>query len=563
MVETTTGQKLGGIDAYLTVSSGANGAPREYAYLYPPEAERIQFKADYEKVRQIVKRAVNGPDPAEKFFAGLVKSFAGQIVAPAGPGGEIVNAGKNFVQSLPDAIAKANLETANRILEAHKNRASTSFELLMALQNPTPEQVNYFASIDFISETDTNKVEPYQKAEGLVREAVENLVQQSLVPRVERLQGPALFTKGGLKKGTAVFPHDVERAMGLWESEPASPEQEYNLAVAHLQLFAAGWTNNGTFASSDPAEAERMLKHLSDAEDLLLKACSEKYDKPPYHRFIDEVMGFRKVVEKVPKPGAAAPAVAAPAVAAESLPPVKGKYAVLIGIGQFKGDSARPIHSAAHDAGLMKQTLLKAGFPESHIFPLVDENATLFNIKETMDEVSHLLSEDDLFVVFVATHGSAPQSDREGAKEGFIYCYDSNPNSLFASAYSMTDFKYHLDRLIPARRKVVFQDTCHSGSVGDAYQGYSTLRFDEWPAYFGYFAAASRNQSSFGYPDDSYGVFTKILAKRLAQKQGKVRLGELADYLRSAVPPEVSHLFSRDQVPECFFGPGAADILLN
>jgi tetratricopeptide (TPR) repeat protein len=151
--------------------------------------------------------------------------------------------------------------------------------------------------------------------------------------------------------------------------------------------------------------------------------------------------------------------------------PVTGKWALVIGISNFK-DSSINLKFAAKDATDFRNFLVSTGnFKADHVKLLTDESASRENIIGMLGEkwlASHV-KPDDLVVVYVSSHGSAPADQAGGAN--FLVAHDTNKNSLLATGIPMQWLTNIVAEQVHSDRIILILDVCHSGAVSDGQKG--------------------------------------------------------------------------------------------
>lgn len=148
-----------------------------------------------------------------------------------------------------------------------------------------------------------------------------------------------------------------------------------------------------------------------------------------------------------------------------SIKPVADKWALVVGISNFK-DSAINLQYAAKDAMDFRNYLIfEANFKPDHVKLLLDEHATRDNI------VSHLgdkwlrknAKADDLVVIYISTHGTSAR--KEVGNANFIVAYETNLSNAVLSGIPMQFFTAGVRDMIPSDRVVIVMDVCHGGAV--------------------------------------------------------------------------------------------------
>jgi len=246
--------------------------------------------------------------------------------------------------------------------------------------------------------------------------------------------------------------------------------------------------------------------------------------------------------------------------------PTQGAYALIVGISQYRDPSIRPLKYTNRDAQALAELLVdpqQSGFPKENVKLLLDEQATLFNVKHAISTwLFQKASRDSTVVVFFASHGGL-ESDKAGEeKDGiakYLLPWDANPQDLFASALSNSEFERLLST-IKAERLVIFMDCCYAGGVS-MRRGARDLGLVENPCQrLGkgsgrlVIGAAQPNQQSWEDPAIEHGIFTYHLIEALrgkadADNDGCVSVCEIYKYLERTVPESARRLANSLQDP--------------
>lgn len=147
------------------------------------------------------------------------------------------------------------------------------------------------------------------------------------------------------------------------------------------------------------------------------------------------------------------------------------KYALLIGISNFRysDDRLRNLQYADADARAIEQFLRSpAGgrFAPENTLLLVNEQATLHQVKEALTNFTSRPQADDLLFIFFASHGAPDLSPEQKL---FFFTYDTRVERLAETALAMSHFQALIEQHVRARRLVIVVDTCHSaGLSGEA-----------------------------------------------------------------------------------------------
>lgn len=225
--------------------------------------------------------------------------------------------------------------------------------------------------------------------------------------------------------------------------------------------------------------------------------------------------------------------------------PVQDKWAVVVGISNFK-DSSINLRYAAKDATDFKNYLInEAHFQPDHVKLLIDKQATRENIVSNLGEgwLRRLANSDDLVIVYLSTHGSAAKKELGNAN--FIAPYETNMNNLVFSGIPMQWLTVGLKDLIHCDRVIMLLDVCHGGaSAPDAAKGLNRVNgIDLRTAKVGdgqiVVAASEADQLSWESKQYANGVFTRRLIEGLRAKGDKTTMSEAFNATKQKVEEEV------------------------
>jgi len=232
---------------------------------------------------------------------------------------------------------------------------------------------------------------------------------------------------------------------------------------------------------------------------------------------------------------------------AVAAPRIDERWAVVVGISQYRSDDIPDLDYARSDARAMYDFLTSspAGpFEEDHILHLTDEEATGESMREAMFVFLQQADWDDLVVIYYAGHG-APDPNRPDNL--YLLPHDAELGSLAATGFPMWDVKTALRRQIRAERVVVIADACHSaGTTEAAIPGVSDNPiaggFNELftPSRRLSLTAADTNEFSLEDSRWNGGVFTHFLVQALEGEgdrngDGIVTFSEAYEFVRDRV----------------------------
>lgn len=168
-------------------------------------------------------------------------------------------------------------------------------------------------------------------------------------------------------------------------------------------------------------------------------------------------------------PSSSASQAVAPADAADngSNASVHDKWALVIGISNFK-DTDLNLKFAAKDATDFKNYLInEANFAPDHVKLLLDQDATRQNITNYLGDkyLGKVATCNDLVVVYISTHGSSAVEQLGNAN--FVVPYDATMNNLILTGIPMKYLTAGIKDLIHCNRVVLVADVCHGGAMDD------------------------------------------------------------------------------------------------
>jgi hypothetical protein len=247
--------------------------------------------------------------------------------------------------------------------------------------------------------------------------------------------------------------------------------------------------------------------------------------------------------------------LAAPARPGETkLPPVRNKWALVVGISQFS-DARLSLRYTTKDAKDFASALVdpRVGrFPASNVHMLGETEVSTRRFKEELNWLARSAQEDDLVVIFVATHGTSRKDDT--AEVNYIVTSDTDlasQDSLFGTALAMVELSDVVRTRIKARRTVILLDTCHSGGAMAASKERATGLADFAPSSealerirqgVGRAILTSSQEEQFSYEGAPFqnGYFTHFLLEALHQNNGMNTIRQDYDYVKDQLPRAVA-----------------------
>lgn len=237
-----------------------------------------------------------------------------------------------------------------------------------------------------------------------------------------------------------------------------------------------------------------------------------------------------------------------------NLPPLRNKWALVVGISQFS-DARLSLHYTTKDARDFAAALVdpKIGrFPAANVHVLGETQVPTRQFKEELNWLARSAQEEDLVVIFVATHGTSRKDDT--ADVNYIVTSDtdvSSPDSLFGSALGMVELSDIVRTRIKARRTVILLDTCHSAGATAAKTERATGLADFAPSGaaldrirqgVGRAILTSSQEEQFSYEGAPFqnGYFTHFLLEALRQNNGMNTVQQDYDYVKEQLPKAVA-----------------------
>ncbi len=207
-------------------------------------------------------------------------------------------------------------------------------------------------------------------------------------------------------------------------------------------------------------------------------------------------------------------------------PGVSQKWALVVGIARFRQPRLN-LRYTRKDADAMAALLkdpVYGQFRPDHVQVIEDEEATTVKIRAAINWLARSANEDDLAVIYIASHGTAREEDVAGVS--YIVTHDTDMEThdgLYSTAISMVDISNAVRTRLKAFRVVVILDTCHSaGAVTQTVavpQSLSPKTMDQIREGTGRVILAASQTEEFSYEDERYGhgLFTYHLLAELKE----------------------------------------------
>ena len=235
--------------------------------------------------------------------------------------------------------------------------------------------------------------------------------------------------------------------------------------------------------------------------------------------------------------------------------PVKDKWALVVGISQFK-DPSLNLRYPAKDARDFTDFLVKSGrFASDHVKLLQDKDATRENMLDTMGDkwLPRVSGPDDLVLIYISTHGSPSTMDVGGTN--YLLAYDTDKDRMYSTGIAMQDLTRIIKGRIQSDRMVIILDACHAGAVTDPGQKGLVRQgnFDAEEIALGtgqlVICSSDTNQISWESRQYQNSVFTRGLISALQVEGEKTTLSRAFTALKDAVSTEVRRDRGAQQTP--------------
>jgi len=246
--------------------------------------------------------------------------------------------------------------------------------------------------------------------------------------------------------------------------------------------------------------------------------------------------------------GGGPPAIVRAAARPESISGVQ-KYAVIVGVSKYKHTAISPLAFADRDAQAFRDFLLSpvgGAYPKENVRYLVNEDATLTNVRTALFTFLTKPRKDDLVVIYFAGHGFHDPNDRRNL---YLLPYDAEMMNMGGTALPMWEMQDVFNRVIKARRIITLTDACHSAGISgqQAFSGGNNLVNQYLVRYAAegeraVLTASDINESSLEGEQwgGGHGVFTYFVLEGMngradRNRDGTVTASELFEFVRGEV----------------------------
>ncbi len=247
------------------------------------------------------------------------------------------------------------------------------------------------------------------------------------------------------------------------------------------------------------------------------------------------------------------------------------QYAVIVGIGNYQDARIPKLHFTRADAESFYQYLIdpdRGGFPSENVRLLVDEQATLKNLRSAIGTwLAERAKPEDTVILYYSGHGGLG-ADLSGeavdGKNRYLINYDADVDDLYATSLPNPELALMLAR-IQSQKLVFFLDCCYSGGTASGNgiiksfnPSASVVKSDVYAPFAGQgrvvISASRADQVSYEIPELQHGIFTYHLLRGLngdadRDGDGAITLFELYPYLVKAVGETAKTVLGVRQTP--------------
>lgn len=259
----------------------------------------------------------------------------------------------------------------------------------------------------------------------------------------------------------------------------------------------------------------------------------------------EELAQNAEAAEKPAARVAAEEQIAAATTAAEKRnKPIRDKWALIVGISNFK-DSSINLHYCAKDAKDFHDFLVnEKNFAPDHVQLLTDSTATRANILSLLGNkwLPRVAEPDDLVVIYFSSHGSPSSLDVGGVN--YLVAHDTDVNDLYVTGIAMQDLSRIIKERVHCDRVMVLLDACHSGVAAPSSKGLArsgNVNVDSIVQGTGQLVLSSSSPEQRSWESKRYegSVFTRHLMEGLRRNGKLTKLGDAFSFLNEEVQREV------------------------
>lgn len=331
---------------------------------------------------------------------------------------------------------------------------------------------------------------------------------------------PATASEGGMW----VVKMDLKGNI-IWERNTNNDKDEqvystFNLTGKDGGFLLAGYSNNDTKGGRDA-----WLLTLTNTGTFKVNQPA-----PPPAKIDPPVVDTKP--KKDPKPGI------------KDDPSKPNLYILSVGVSQYNETkyNLTYAHSDADSIAEMFATMKGKLYNKVEVTKLLNKDATLTNIKKSIQWLEEQATQRDMIVMFFSCHGAL---DHKGNL--YILPHDFSPVSLFATGLNIKDITNGINGT-PCK-KLIFMDACHSGEAGqdmfdlvmkDPFIDNVVKEIAEAEPGITLMTSSTGKEYSYEKPSWGHGAFTKAILEALSykgdyNKDRIITINELNNYVSERV----------------------------
>ncbi|MGA7241316.1 MAG: caspase family protein [Bryobacteraceae bacterium] len=224
------------------------------------------------------------------------------------------------------------------------------------------------------------------------------------------------------------------------------------------------------------------------------------------------------------------------------------KWALVVGIATFS-DARLNLKFTDKDATSMAALLKDPGygkFAPDHVKLIADAEATTVNVRAGLNWLARQAAENDLAVIYIATHGTSRDQDTAGTN--YMVTFDTDVKSqdgLYSTAIPLVEVSNVVRTRLRALKAVVILDTCHSqGALSQTVavpasispQMVDRIREGTGRVVMG---ASQVEESSYESPKYGHGLFTYYLLQGMKERKD-APIDKIFEYVKAHVEQDAA-----------------------
>jgi uncharacterized caspase-like protein len=180
--------------------------------------------------------------------------------------------------------------------------------------------------------------------------------------------------------------------------------------------------------------------------------------------------------------------------------PIQGKYALIVGVGQFQDGRITTLQYPAKDAKDMYRYLVSpsgGGFQASDVVLLQDAQATRSAVVQALEHIKAQAGPDDLVILYLSSHGTPP--DKFGGVHMVTYDTVVKPREHVWHTSVNEDVLHTFIQEVRTKRLILILDACYSNGAYARVPGFLPVG----------------GKSLESHADEGYGRSQLYMAQRL------------------------------------------------